>query len=312
MIKKKKIVCIGITVLDILVAGVEEGILDRDHTDVESIKCDTGGDALNEAVILSVLGHDSILMGAVGNDFWGEFILKRLKERGLDTGSVYVHPSLSTITPIVLIHKNGERSFLVNKKNNVRFDIRCIDREIIARADAVSIGSIYFDAEMDNSLHGVLSLAKESGALTFGDIVYRPGNDLEKIKDILPLFDFVLPNYEEAKGLTGENDIGSIADAFLKYGVKNVIIKTGEDGCYIKNADEQFTVPAFRVENVLDTTGAGDSFIAGFIAGILEGQDLKTAARFANATAAVNVQGIGATYLKNRADVEKLYTIPLR
>jgi len=155
-------------------------------------------------------------------------------------------------------------------------------------------------------LPGILSFARENGALTFGDITYRQGYDLEKIKDILPLLDFIIPNFEEAKGLTGENDLEKVAAAFLSYGVKNVIIKTGKDGCYIRNVKEIITVPAFKIENVIDTTGAGDSFVAGFISGILEGYDLKAAARFANAAAAVNVQGIGATYLKNRADVEKM------
>jgi sugar/nucleoside kinase (ribokinase family) len=305
--EKKKIVCIGMALLDILISPVDDGILNRDATEVDSTECKTGGEALNEAVILSALGHDSILMGTVGNDMWGEIILKQLKERGVDASRIYVHPSLSTVTSTVLIQDNGDRSFLVHKKNCATFDMKCINKETIESADAVSIGSMYFEDELDSNLPDLLAWAKKNGALTFGDAVYHTGFSLEKIKESLPLLDYIIPNLEEAEGLTGEKDLESIAKVFLNYGVKNVIIKTGKEGCYIMNAKEIFQIPAFRVEKVVDTTGAGDSFVAGFIAGILEGRDLRDAAKFANATAAVNVQGVGATYLKNRADVEKMF-----
>jgi len=303
---KKRVACIGITVLDILVFGIDEGIFDRDTTDVERVELQTGGDALNEAVILSALGHDSVLMGTVGDDVWGEYIINQLKSRGVDTGAVCVIPSLPTVVSTVLITKNGERHFLVKKKNSATFDEKCLNYDVIESCDAVSIGSVFYDEALDSRLDSVLYLARKNNALTFGDLSYRPGYTLENAKGYLPLFDFLVPNLKEAQGLTGKTDPESIAGKILDYGVKNVIIKMGENGCYIQNAAEKLMVPAFKTDNVVDTTGAGDSFLAGLIAGTLEGLDIESAAVFANAAASANVRGLGAAFVKSRDEVERI------
>ena len=304
MDNRKKIVCIGIMVLDILISGVDEGILERDNTEVDNIEYLTGGDALNESIIVSALGHDSILMGTVGTDIWGDFILKHLKSRGVDTSSVCVMPELSTVVSTVLIHKNGERNFLVRKENCATFDEKCLNYDVIESSDAVSIGSIFYDEALDSNLDRILSFARKNKALTFGDLTFRKGYTLEKAKGYLPLFDYLVPNLNEAKGLTGETELESIAGKILDYGVKNVVIKLGEKGCYIQNATDKIMVPAFKTDNAVDTTGAGDSFLAGLITGTLEGLDIESAAVFANAAASVNVQGVGATFLKDRAQVD--------
>jgi len=307
MKEKKKIVCIGILCLDILISRVDEDIFKRQTTDVDFIKCQAGGDALNESIIVSVLGHDSILMGAVGDDIWGEYIINQVKARGVDTSAVYKIPSLPTTVSTVLVKQNSERLFLVYKKNNAAFAEECLKYEVIASADAVSVGSIYYNEALDSRMNNILSLAKKNKALTFGDVSYRQGYTIEKAKDYLHLFDFFVPNFEEAKGLTGKSDLESIAGKILDYGVKNVIIKMGDKGCYIQNATDKIVVPAFNNDNVVDTTGAGDSFLAGFIAGTLEGLDLESAAVFASAAASINVQGLGAAFLNSRQDVEDVF-----
>ena len=307
MNNEKKIVCIGITVLDILISGIDEDIFKRVSTDVEHIKCQIGGDALNESVILAALGHKSILMGTVGNDMWGEYILKQLKLRGVDTDAVFVEPSLPTVVSTVLVNTNGERNFLVSKKNSAAFDEKCLNYNVIESADAVSIGSVFYNGILDSHLKSILTLAKKNHALTFGDVSYRRGYTLDKAKEYLHLFDYLVPNFEEARGLTGEEKLESVACRILDYGVKNVVIKMGEKGCYIQNAKGKIMVPAIKADHVVDTTGAGDSFLAGLIAGTLEGMDLEQAATFANAAAAANVQGLGATYLDSREDVGKIW-----
>lgn len=84
-----------------------------------------------------------------------------------------------------------------------------------------------------------------------------------------------------------------MADVFLSYGVKNVIIKLGGDGCLFKNQDTTIKLPAYRI-NAVDATGAGDNFIAGFVSEILRGSSCADALRFANACGAVCATMIGA------------------
>ena len=129
---------------------------------------------------------------------------------------------------------------------------------------------------------------------------------LESRAELLSLVDFIFPNYEEASSITGETSLDGIANAFLKYGVKNVVIKTGKDGCYIQNADEKLNIPAYKNTKLVDTTGAGDNFAAGFIYGLYKDLSIQECAAYANATAAVSIQYVGAGGIKNFKEVEDM------
>ena len=127
---------------------------------------------------------------------------------------------------------------------------------------------------------------------------------LEEIKDSLPLIDYITPNEDEAKYYTGKEKVEEQADVFLGYGIANVIIKLGSKGCYLKNAQEEISLPAYEIDPV-DSTGAGDNFIAGFISEILRGKSHKEALLFANAVGAICTTAVGAgTALKDRKQVE--------
>ena len=119
--------------------------------------------------------------------------------------------------------------------------------------------------------------------------------------------DYLFPNFEEAKLLTGKETLDDIADSFLNCGVKTVVIKTGKRGCFIKRVDMKIEVPAVSGITAIDTIGAGDNFASGFISALLEGKTLRECALFANATAAISVLSVGATTgVKNRKLVEQL------
>ena len=106
--------------------------------------------------------------------------------------------------------------------------------------------------------------------------------------------------------MTGETDLNKVADTFLGCGIGHVVIKTGKKGCFIKSRDGSILeVPAMQGITAIDTIGAGDNFASGFITAILEGKGLKECAEFANVTASISVQSIGATTgVKNRAQVD--------
>ena len=119
--------------------------------------------------------------------------------------------------------------------------------------------------------------------------------------------DYFFPNYDEACLMTGEKDEAKVADKLFSYGIKNVVMKIGTRGCYIRNKDGVMIVPACKGITAVDTIGAGDNFASGFIAALLQGKDIKECGEYANCTAAIAVQHPGATSgVQNRQMVEDM------
>ena len=131
---------------------------------------------------------------------------------------------------------------------------------------------------------------------------------LEDIAPALRFVDYIFPNLEEAAMVSGLTDPEEIAKAFLEAGVGTIVMKLGKEGCLIGTVHEKtvdyIRVPALPAIHVVDTTGAGDTFAAAFLSGLLEGKMPKDCARFANAAAAVTISQFGATTaLKNREQI---------
>ena len=136
--------------------------------------------------------------------------------------------------------------------------------------------------------------AKALGKFTSMDVTWDvSGRWIEIIRPCLPYLDYFMPSIGEAKHITKKETPEAIADFFLNEGVGTAIIKLGKEGCLVKNAKEKFVCPAFKI-NAVDTTGAGDCFVAGFLTGILRGWPLTECARLACAVAAMCVMHIGA------------------
>ena len=126
---------------------------------------------------------------------------------------------------------------------------------------------------------------------------------LADLRDSLPQIDYITPNEDEARYYSGKEEPEEMADVFLAYGVKNVIIKLGGKGCLFKNARGSIRLPACDIRAV-DATGAGDNFVAGFVSEILRGASNEDALRFANACGAICTTAVGAgTALQNREQV---------
>jgi len=131
-------------------------------------------------------------------------------------------------------------------------------------------------------------------------------------KHIFPLIDYFTPNETEASfyvdhKVEDESDVQKASDQFLEWGIKNIIITMGEKGAYFANKEEQFHVPIINLQNpVVDTTGAGDAFNAGFAVALTERQNVKDAIKFASATAGLSTTKIGtANSMPSRSEIDK-------
>lgn len=301
------VVCIGVVLIDLPLGPLDEGIFHEETTMVPRISLTTGGDAFNEAVILARLGKKPALMGHIGMDMLGDLIVKRCDEEGVDYSRLRQDSQTETRINVVVIGKDGQRHFVKTQNAGSKsFRTDEIDYGFIEKAAAVSLASIFCSKLRDpETILKILKTATENNVVTFADMVPMTGGEtIRDIAEALAYLDFFLPNQEEATMLTGLQDPDEMADCLLQYGIKNVIIKQGKEGCLIKNSQERYRIPAFPAEAV-DTTGAGDNFAAGFISAVLDGMELEACGAFANAVAAVSTESVGAVGgVKNKPQVE--------
>lgn len=292
-----EVICIGMATADILAKGVGE-VRFGGHTEfVESVSMAVGGDALNQSVVLSRLGHKTSLLTMVGNDAQGRYVVEECGACGVDTSGILRSEQYPTSTSMVLITKDGERSFISQKGGTV--DEFCLADADIARirpgVKVVSIGSLFCSPRLDAQIAAVLKAAKEAGAVTIADMVPNmAGTPLAGICDALPLLDYVVPSKEEALLYTGKKTVPEAARAFLEYGAGTVIVKQGGEGAYVLTAEGDFTVPVCPA-TVVDTTGAGDNFVSGLICGLLRDFPLTDCLYLASATASISIGAVGAT-----------------
>lgn len=301
------VVCIGVALIDLPLGPLDEQIFHEETTVVRSIGLTTGGDALNEAIVLARLGNKTALIGQVGTDMLGDIIARRCEEEGVDHSGLRLDPETETRLNVVVIGKDGQRHFIKTQSASSRsFRPDEIDYGLIGNARAVSLASIFCSKLRDpETIYTILKAARENGAVTFADMVPMTGGEtIRDIADALPFLDYFMPNLEEASMLTGLKDPDEIADSLLRYGIKNVIVKLGREGCLIKNNRECHLIPAFPAD-AIDTTGAGDNFAAGFITAVLDGLNLEDSGAFANAAAAVSTEAVGAVGgVKNKRQIE--------
>ncbi len=152
---------------------------------------------------------------------------------------------------------------------------------------------LLFPPLMRDYLESTLKRARELGCLTSINICWDvQGRWLKLLQPALAYTDFIFPNREEGRQLTGQEEPAPIAAHLRALGVKTVIVKLGAAGCYVESAEGAFTSPGFPVCPI-DTTGAGDCFAAGFLAAICRGQSLQQAAHYANASGALATLGLG-------------------
>lgn len=292
------VLCVGAAVVDIPLYPVSKDIFAIESYPVDKIAMTVGGDAMNEATIISRLGFKVGLMTAVGDDVAGRFILEACRKDNIDTAGVCIDSRLDTSINIGLVTEDGERTFVTNRNGSLwKENIEHIDLKIFSRAKIMSFGSIFNNPLLDGkTLIEIFKAARKNRMTIAADMIMpRLGESLDDIREALSYVDYFFPNLDEACLLTKKSDEKAAADELYKCGIKNVVIKIGRRGCFIKNKEGQFIIPACRGITAVDTIGAGDNFASGFIAGILQKKDIFECAIYANCTAAVSVQYSGAT-----------------
>jgi sugar/nucleoside kinase (ribokinase family) len=293
-----QVTCLGILVADVVGKPIDQ-IPERGRLKVvDRIELHSGGCAANTGAALAKLGVATNIIGKVGRDGLGDYLLKTLAASGADVrGIVRDNDGNPTSATMVLVDSAGERSFLTSPGANAAFSIEDIDWEVALSAPILHIaGPFLMNRYMGDENAQVLARAKTEGLTTTLDTVWDPTDRwMEVLARCLPYLDYALPSLEEARKLTGREKPREIAQVFIDAGVSVVGVKLGEQGAYVRTrAGDELTVPAFEVP-ILDALGAGDSWAAGFLCGVVHGWDLEKTTRFANAAGACCVQALGST-----------------
>ncbi len=311
MKSKPEIVVIGAAIVDLPLYPVGRDVFDRASSPVERMAMTVGGDAINEATILTRLGHTVRLVSAVGQDPAGSFVLEHCRKNKIDSSFLAVSGTLTTSINIPLISPDGERSVITNRSGSLwQLCLDDLNLSCLEEGSVLSFASIFNNPRLDQpAMLEIFRRAKERGMTICADMVSpRFAEKVDDIRQALAYVDYFFPNYDEACELTGLTELDEIADSFLACGVKNVIIKIGRRGAFVKNAHECFTVPIYPKATCVDTTGAGDNFASGFLAALLEGRTLRQCAEFANVTASIAIEAVGATTaLQRRAQADERY-----
>lgn len=295
------LICTGMALVDSIIKGFNPEPVSASGYIASSASLSVGGEAVNEAMAAAKLGLRTAIICALGPDAAGGMIRAALEACNVYTGLIVTSPRTPVTT--MFVHDDGTRKSITNDAHRYNFHPERI-QGLSGETKALILGSL-FRAPFDDPdiVYSVLSSAK--ARIVFADTKLPNFRKLtmEDLKDSWPLIDYVTPNEDEARFFTGETDPEKMADAFLKYGAKNVIIKLGRDGCLLKNEKEAIRLQGYSVQAV-DATGAGDQFLAGFASEIIRGMSHQEALRFANACGAICTTAIGAaTALKNREQV---------
>jgi sugar/nucleoside kinase (ribokinase family) len=288
------VVCLGILVADAIARPVDE-LPDRGSLGlVDEISLHGGGCALNTASAVVRFGLSAGVVGKVGDDALGGFVLSLLDARGIDRRGVLTDPAVATSASVVLVDSSGERTFLHLPGASKSLRAEELDRSQLFAGRALHLAGALVLEELDGEPAAeLLAEAKSRGLVTSLDTVWDATGRWERVLPLLPHVDLFAPSLPEGRAITREHEPAAVADWLRARGVGAVVLKCGDSGCYASGDGFEGAVRAFPVAAV-DGTGAGDAFVAGLLYGRLAGWGLERSARFANAVGAFATTAIGA------------------
>jgi ribokinase len=281
------------------IAAAEEESFVVDH----SVAC--GGSAANTMVALARLGCKVGFIGKVASDAEGRMLLQDFRKGGVDARGVTVATTGRSGKVMGFVGKGGERALYIDPGVNDTIRLDQIDSEYASSTKFLHLSSFVGKQSFETQKKIVGRLPKEVRvSLDPGALYARIG--LTKLEPIIDKTSVMMPNADEIALLTGKTDYKAGARLLIDEGVEVLAVKLGSKGCYVIDRDESHLVEPFKVK-VVDTTGAGDAFDAGFIYGLLSGKDINEAGRIGNFVASRSITAMGArTGLPTLSDLEKL------
>ena len=288
------VICLGAHIFDVQLRPVEAIPEDQGVALVEQIRFSPAGAAGGTSLTLAKLGATVRSAGAIGDDPIGDLFLTMLARHGVDTSLLLRRDGVQTSASVLPIRPDGSRPAFHVPGANLAYGSNDAPHDDIARATHLHIGGP--ELMGGEAAAEILSRAKAAGVVTSADILTPcdPGV-LAWIAPALAHLDYLLPNDEQVLGLTGATTVEQGCRELIERGVSCVAASRGAKGALVVTADDAAEVPAFAVD-VVDTTGCGDAFSAGFLRGTGLGRDVSASARLGCAAAALVARGLGSDH----------------
>lgn len=286
---------IGLYILDVLGRPVER-IPERGNIEfIEEIRLTVAGTAGGTVVDCAKLGLRSLAVGAVGNDEKADFVIAAMKQFGIDTSGMQRLNSVPTSATILNVRANGERPALHVRGASDHFDVPQDHYDKVLAAPIIHLGGTGLLAKLDGERSRILlEEAKQRGKTVTFDLIAATTETIRLVEPLLPFIDYFMPSIEEAQDMSGQAGPQDCASFYLDRGTTCCIFTLGEEGAYYAHADGTcLQVPAFNID-VVDTTGCGDAFDAGFITALHHKMEPEQALEFAQAAAALVATDLGS------------------
>lgn len=288
--------CAGILFADVVGSPIDHAPKAGELVPAERIELSLGGCAANAALDLARSGVRVGAAGCVGDDVFGRYIVERLKEGGVDVAGVRPVAGGNTACTMIINVRGEDRRFVSSIGANAAMNVAHLPVPWLESVRVFYLGGYLMLPGLESvELAEVLRKLCDRGCVTVVDVVYVGNpNSLDALALILPYTDYFLPNEDEAAALTGQAEPIAQAEAFRRLGAKNVVITRGAHGCVYVGPEARFRAGVYPTEFV-GGTGAGDAFDAGFIVGLLRGEDPMGCVRWGSALGASCVRAASAT-----------------
>jgi sugar/nucleoside kinase (ribokinase family) len=304
---RASVVCAGVVVADVFVPLLQRLPEPGELVATEDFVVETGGCAANAGVALARLGVQPTVVAKVGDDLFGDFVVRELREAGVDVSGIGRVTGLGT-SKTVIVPVNGEdRRYVHTFGANAALRAADIAPAIVTAPDVLYVGGfLVLPALRQDELAAELRRARQSGTRVVLDVVAPSGRPLspDDVAGVLAHVDYFLPNDDEAAALTGERDPRDQVERLLELGAGTVVVTMGEQGVVAGGPDGLIELPAPRVE-VVEPSGAGDAFAAGLVYGLVEGWAFPRCLEFASIVGASACTRLGCTAgLPTRAEAD--------
>lgn len=287
---------------------VERIAHEGEHVSIENVMESPGGSAANTISALGRLGLKTGFIGAIGDDNEGKIILDDFKKFKVNMRGIKKIKKKRTGIIIGFVDKEGERTLYPYPGANSFLEKKDIKLNYVKSAKFLHLTSFVNEKQFELQKWLVEKISDNEVKVSFspGDLYVKKG--LSKLSIILKRSEVVFFNADEIEMLIGLNNYVRAAEFLVDYGVKIVVVTLGKKGCYIRAKNEQIRERAFKVKKVIDTTGAGDAFAAGFLYGLLKNEPLQTCGKLGNFLASRCIRKFGARAgLPTKEEIERKF-----
>ncbi|MCM3711661.1 ribokinase [Sporosarcina luteola] len=243
----------------------------------QQFQMNPGGKGANQAVASARLGAAVQMIGCVGEDLFGNELIAHLNSEGVDVSNVEQVATQTGTASITVSNKDNNIIVVPGANNYVTASFVEAKRDVIATSDILIL-------QLEIPLEGVqkaVEIAKDNGVI----VILNPAPIRELPADLLNSVDYLTPNEHEIKHLTNEENHAEL--------IEKVILTKGSEGVSYFQDGKEMNIPAYTI-GVVDTTGAGDSFNAGFAVALGQGLSVEAACQYGNAVAALSTTKLGA------------------